>query len=221
MGITKSIAEPTPSLVAEHFDDLEQQRSAAQLGMWVFLATEVLFFGGLFLAYTVFRSAYPRDFAAASHHTEVLIGGINTAILLFSSTLMALAVRAAELQNPKRLICLLLGTAFFGIVFMIFKGIEYHKDWIDHLVPVFNFEWHEANPGHAQIFFWLYFAMTGLHAIHVTAGIFVMLILALLAWRGKFTTGHHTPIEIAGLYWHFVDIVWIFLFPLLYLAGHR
>ena len=219
--VSRSEPDWPHSFVGEQFDDLEQQHSAAQLGMWVFLATEVLFFGGLFLGYTVFRSLYPRDFAAASHHTEVLIGGINTAILLFSSTLMALAVRAAELRNQKRLVWLLLGTAFFGIVFMILKGIEYRKDWIDHLVPVLNFEWHEANPGPVQIFLWLYFAMTGLHAIHVTVGIFVMLILALLARSGKFTTGHFTPIEIAGLYWHFVDIVWIFLFPLLYLAGHR
>ena len=210
-----------PRLVAEHFDNLEQQRSAAQLGMWVFLATEVLFFGGLFLAYTVFRSLHPRDFAAASHHTEVLIGGINTAILLFSSTLMALAVRAAELRNQKQLIRLLLGTAFFGIIFMVLKGIEYRKDWIDQLVPVLNFQWHEPNSGPVQIFFWLYFAMTGLHAIHVTVGIILMLVLARLARSGKFTTGHHTPIEVAGLYWHFVDVVWIFLFPLLYLAGHR
>lgn len=207
--------------VQEQFDDFPQQRSAAQLGMWIFLATEVLFFGGLFLAYTVFRSLYPRDFAAASHHTVVLIGGINTAILLFSSTLMALAVRAAELRNQKQLIRLLLGTAFFGILFMILKGVEYYKDWTDQLVPVLNFEWHQPSPGHAQIFFWLYFAMTGLHAIHVTVGICVMLILVVLARTGKFTTGHFTPIEIAGLYWHFVDIVWIFLFPLLYLAGHR
>lgn len=209
------------SFVHEQFETIAQQRSAAQLGMWIFLATEVLFFGGLFLSYTVFRSLYPHDFAAASHHTEVLIGGINTAILLFSSTLMALAVRAAELRNQKQLIGLLLATACFGIIFMILKGIEYTKDWTDHLVPVLNFEWHQANPGHAQIFFWIYFAMTGLHAIHVTVGIFVMLILALLARGGKFTTGHFTPIEVAGLYWHFVDIVWIFLFPLLYLAGHR
>ena len=207
--------------VAEQFDDFQQQRGAAQLGMWIFLATEVLFFGGLFLAYTVFRSLYPQDFAAASHHTVVVIGGINTAILLFSSTLMALAVRAAELRNQKQLIRLLLGTAFFGIIFMILKGVEYYKDWNDHLVPVLNFEWHQPNPGPAQIFFWLYFAMTGLHAIHVTVGICIMLVFAVIARTGKFTSGHFTPIEIAGLYWHFVDIVWIFLFPLLYLAGHR
>src|SRR5205814_2429621 len=125
--VSRSEPASPHSFVAEQFDDLEQQHSAAQLGMWVFLATEVLFFGGLFLAYTVFRSLYPRDFAAASHHTEVLIGGVNTAILLFSSTLMALAVRAAELRNQKQLIWLLLGTSFFGIIFMILKGVEYDK----------------------------------------------------------------------------------------------
>src|SRR5256714_6230982 len=220
MSISISPAS-SQEFVAQQFDDFAQQRCAAQVGMWFFLAPEVLFFGGLFLRYAVFRSLPPRDFEVASHHTIVLIGGINTAILLFSSTLMALAVRAAELRKQKQLIWLLLATAFFGIIFIVLKGFEYHKDWTDHLVPVLNFEWPQPNPGHAQIFFWLYFAMTGLHAIHVAVGIFVMLILALLARIGKFTTGHFTPIEIAGLYWHFVDIVWIFLFPLMYLAGHR
>jgi cytochrome c oxidase subunit 3 len=134
---------------------------------------------------------------------------------------MALAVRAAEMKQRRKLVWLLLGTAFFGILFMALKGVEYHKDFTEHLVPGVNFEWRGANPAQAEIFFWQYFAMTGLHAIHVTVGIFVMLTLTVLAWRGKFTSGHYTPVEIAGLYWHFVDIVWIFLFPLLYLAGHR
>ena len=209
------------SFVHEQFGDIEQQRNAAQLGMWIFLATEVLFFGGLFLGYTVYRSLYPDTFAAASHHTEVVLGGTNTAVLLFSSALMALAVRAAEFKNRKQLVWLLLGTAFLGIVFMAIKGVEYHKDFVEYLVPGSHFEWHEANRSHAEIFFWLYFAMTGLHAIHVTVGIFVLLTLAVLAWLGKFTAGHHIPVEVAGLYWHFVDIVWIFLFPLMYLAGHR
>jgi cytochrome c oxidase subunit III len=209
------------SLVAEQFDDLEQQHEADKLGMWIFLATEVLFFGGLFLSYTVYRYLFPSVFAAASRHTEVILGGANTAILLFSSTLMALAVRAAQLTRRKPLIWFLLGTAFFGIVFMVVKGFEYHKDFVDHLVPGTAFQWHEANPQAAEIFFWLYFAMTGLHAIHVTIGIVLMLVLALLAWRGTFQNGNYMPVEIAGLYWHFVDIVWVFLFPLLYLAGHR
>ena len=129
--------------------------------------------------------------------------------------------RAAELKNRRKLVWLLLGTASLGIVFMAIKGFEYHKDFVEHLVPGSHFEWHEASRLHAEIFFWLYFAMTGLHAIHVTVGIFVLLTLAVLAWLGKFTAGNYTPVEVAGLYWHFVDIVWVFLFPLMYLAGHR
>jgi cytochrome c oxidase subunit 3 len=209
------------SILAEQFDTIEQQHEAAKLGMWVFLATEVLFFGGLFLGYAVYRYLYPETFAAASRHTEVILGGANTAILLFSSTLMALAVRAAELGRRKHLIWLLLGTAVFGIIFMAIKGVEYHKDFVEHLVPGVGFRWQEGSPSAAEIFFWLYFAMTGLHAIHVTVGIFVLLTLAVLGWRRQFENGNYMPVEIAGLYWHFVDIVWVFLFPLLYLAGHR
>jgi cytochrome c oxidase subunit III len=212
---------PGPRFLHQQFDDIEQQRSAARLGMWIFLATELLFFGGLFLAYTVYRSLYPQAFAAASHHTEVTLAGINTGILLFSSTLMALGVRAAELKNRKQLVWLLSGTAFLGILFMTIKGIEYHKDFVEHLVPGPNFQWNQSYRPQAEIFFWLYFAMTGLHAIHVTVGIFVLLTLGVLAWFGKFTVGDYTPVEVAGLYWHFVDVVWIFLFPLMYLAGHR
>ncbi len=211
----------TDHLVAEQFDDLEQQHEAAKLGMWVFLATEVLFFGGLFLAYTVYRYLYPDVFAAASRHTEVILGGSNTAVLLLSSTLMALAVRAAQLGRRRNLVWLLLGTALLGLLFMGIKGVEYYKDFTDHLVPGASFVWDEANPQAAEMFFWLYFAMTGLHAIHVTVGIVLMLVLAILAARRRFEHGNYMPIEIAGLYWHFVDIVWVFLFPLLYLAGHR
>ena len=127
----------------------------------------------------------------------------------------------AELRRRGPLIWLLVATAFLGLVFLTVKGFEYHEDFVDHLVPGVNFTWHQANPRGAEMFFWLYFAMTGLHAIHVTVGILVMLVLAWLARRNHFTSGNPMPIEVAGLYWHFVDIVWIFLFPLLYLAGHR
>ena len=208
-------------IVAEQFDDLAQQHEAAKLGMWIFLATEVLFFGGLFLSYTVCRFLDPQTFAAASRHTEVILGGVNTAVLLVSSTFMALAVRAAQLERRRSLIAMLLVTAALGIGFMVIKGFEYHKDFTEHLVPGTHFLWHEANPGGAEIFFWLYFAMTGLHAIHVTIGIVLMLVLAFLARNGRFERGNFMTIEVAGLYWHFVDIVWVFLFPLLYLAGHR
>jgi cytochrome c oxidase subunit 3 len=208
-------------VLAEQFDDIEQQREAATLGMWIFLATEVLFFGGLFLAYTVYRYLYPEAFAAASRHTEIVLGGLNTAVLLCSSTLMALAVRAARSERRKELSRILLGVAAFGTFFMAIKAFEYYKDYSEHLFPGGSFQWHEANPELAELFFWLYYAMTGLHAIHVTIGIFLMLIFSVLASRKYFADGNYMPVEIAGLYWHFVDIVWVFLFPLLYLAGHR
>ena len=207
--------------VAEQFDDLEQQHDAAKFGMWVFLATEVMFFGGLFLGYTVYRFIYCQVFAQASRHLDDVFGGVNTAVLLCSSLVMALAVRTAQLGQKRLLVRLLLVTAFFGLVFMTIKGFEYRKDFVDHLVPGANFRWSGTDPRNAELFFWIYFAMTGLHAIHVTVGIGVLLVFALLAWRGKFSGGNYMPVEIVGLYWHFVDIVWIFLFPLLYLAGHR
>jgi cytochrome c oxidase subunit III len=205
---------------ADQFDDIEQQHSAAKLGMWIFLATEVMFFGGLFLAYTVYRFTYGQVFAEASRRLSDGFGGSNTAILLFSSLLMALAVRAAELGRQKQLVRLLLATAFFGVVFMVLKAFEYRKDFVDHLVPGVNFRWDAPDAANAQLFFWIYFATTGLHALHVTVGICILLLFALLASLGKFSH-NFMPVEIAGLYWHFVDIVWIFLFPLLYLAGHR
>jgi cytochrome c oxidase subunit 3 len=130
-------------------------------------------------------------------------------------------LRAAKLDQKRMLTGLLIGTALLGCVFMSIKAIEYHTDLVDHLVPGRHFQWHGPDPQNAELFFWIYFAMTGLHAIHVSVGIGIMLVLALLAWRGKFSCGNHNPVEIAGLYWHFVDIVWVFLFPLLYLVGHR
>ena len=179
----------TRSILAEPFDDLEQQHEAAKLGIWIFLATEVLFFGGLFLAYTVYRSLYPEPFAAASRHTEIILGGTNTAILLLSSTLMALAVRAAHLGRRRIVGWLLVATATLGIVFPAIKGIEYHKDFVEHLVPGSGFQWHETNSQIAELFFWLYFAMTGLHAAHVLIGVLLLLTFAFLTWNRRFDTG--------------------------------
>ena len=221
MPILTSPLSDESAFVAEQFDDIEQQRDAAKLGMWIFLATEVLFFGGLFLGYTVYRFTYGDVFIDASRRLSVLLGATNTAVLLISSLFMALAVRAAKLDQRRQLIRLLLGTALLGLVFMSIKTVEYHKDFVDHLVPGPHFEWSSKDPQNTELFFWIYFAMTGLHAIHVTVGIGVLLVLALLAWRGKFAKGNYNPVEVSGLYWHFVDIVWVFLFPLLYLVGHR
>ena len=212
-------AAPIPA-VAEQFDTAEQQQDAARLGMWIFLATEVLFFGGLFLGYSVYRFVYPEIFAQASRRLSDGFGGANTAILLTSSLVMVLAVRAAQLGRRRQLANLLLGTALLGLCFMVVKGFEYRQDFVDSLIPRLNFHWNAESAGPAALFFWLYFCMTGLHAIHVTVGIALLLIFSRLARRGAFEQNANA-VEILGLYWHFVDIVWVFLFPLLYLAGHR
>jgi cytochrome c oxidase subunit 3 len=202
----------------EQFDDPVQQHEAATLGMWTFLATEILFFGGLFLGYITYRTIYPDAFAEASRHTLVLFGTLNTAILLTSSLTMALAVRAAQEGKPKSVIRFLLLTIFLGLCFLAVKGLEYHEDIQEHLWPGPHFK--AGLPAQAQMFWFLYWAMTGLHAIHVTVGLGLLSVIAWLAHRGRFSSAYFTPVDISGLYWHFVDIVWIFLYPLLYLI-HR
>ena len=205
-----SISPASEPFVGEQFDDIEQQRDAAKLGMWIFLATEVLFFGGLFLGYTIYRFTYGHVFVEASRKLDVLIGGTNTAVLLISSLLMAFAVRAAKLDQRRALVGLLAGTALLGCVFMSLKAVEYHKDYVDHLVPRMGFKWEGADPGNAELFYWIYFAMTGLHAIHVTVGIGVLLVLTLLAWRGKFAHGNYNPVEITGLCGYYTMVAMTF-----------
>jgi cytochrome c oxidase subunit 3 len=207
--------------LAHQFDSLGQQTEAATLGMWVFLVTEVLFFGGLFLTYTVYRAFYPAAFAAASHELDILLGGINTAVLITSSLTMALAVHAAQLGQRQRLMMFLVATMVLGSIFLGIKGVEYYHKFVEHHVPGANFQFEKEYARHAQIFFSLYFIMTGLHAVHMIIGIAVLLVMWLWAWRGGITAEYAAPIEISGLYWHFVDIVWIFLFPLLYLIGRH
>jgi cytochrome c oxidase subunit III len=202
--------------LAEQFDDLPQQQEAATLGMWTFLATEILFFGGLFLSYITYRTVYPREFAEASRHTIVLFGTVNTAILLTSSLTMALAVQAAQRGDRKWLVRFLLVTVFLGLCFLGVKGLEYRQDLDEHLLPGPHFTSELSHPG--QMFWFLYWAMTGLHALHVLIGIGLISGLAWMAHRMKFSPEYHNPVEITGLYWHFVDIIWIFLYPLLYLV---
>lgn len=206
--------------LAHHFESYDQQREASSLGMWLFLVTEVMFFGGLFLAYIVYRSRWPEDFALASHSLDVTLGGINTAILIASSLTMALAVRSAQLARRKATVLFLLATLLFGFGFLGIKAVEYHAKWVHHEVPGPHFEFHgDADPAHAEMFFSLYFGMTGLHAAHMVIGAGLVTWLMFPAWRGRFNADYHNPVEVVGLYWHFVDIVWIFLFPLLYLIG--
>ena len=207
--------------LAHHFDNLEQQREATTLGMWVFLVTEVLFFGGLFMVYLVYRSWYPDAFAAASHELDITLGTINTAVLITSSLTMALAVHAAQLGERRRLMMFLVVTMALGATFLGIKGVEYYHKFAEHHVPGPGFVFEKEYARHAQLFFSLYFLMTGLHALHMVIGLGVMLWMLAWSWKGTVTAEYYSPIEISGLYWHFVDIVWIFLFPLLYLLGRH
>lgn len=203
-----------------HFDDMAQQAEASTLGMWVFLVTEIMFFGGLFMAYLAYRYHSPSGFQEASFELNRVWGTTNTAVLICSSLTMALAVRAAQTgQRRGTQVMFLLITIGFGLVFLGIKAIEYTDKFVHHHVPGPNFHWDGHYPKAAEQFYSLYFAMTGLHALHMVVGVGIMTVIAIMAWRRTFDAEYYTPVEVAGLYWHFVDIVWIFLFPLLYLIG--
>ncbi|HEX8201200.1 MAG TPA: cytochrome c oxidase subunit 3, partial [Isosphaeraceae bacterium] len=262
-------AEPSAAhdepILMHHFDDVEQQHDSSVLGMWAFLATEVMFFGGLFLAYTVYRFEYWGAFAAASRELNVVLGAVNTTVLLTSSLSMALAVRAAQLRRRRDLVRYLIATMVLGTAFLGIKGYEWHHEYEKHLVPGEGFLWqgqavgapilpNPARPGdgnirgvlemfpdlmerpgapalserplsalgrEVQLYFVLYFCMTGLHAFHMIIGLALVGIMAWLSWRGWFSGGGVTQIEVTGLYWHFVDLVWVFLYPMLYLIHVR
>jgi cytochrome c oxidase subunit 3 len=214
------------SLVAHHFEDIEQQRDVETFGMWMFLATEVLIFGAVITAYTVYRLRYPVDFEAASSRLNVLIGSINTIVLLSSSLTMVLAVHATRMGRQKMILTCLLLTIFLGLAFFGFKAVEYYEDYKESLVPGLRFEpgeWAEHTPpvnaAHVQLMLVFYYIMTGLHAAHMIVGIGLLSWLVYRARRGMLTPTRYMSVEVVGLYWHFVDIVWIFLLPLLYLTG--
>lgn len=210
------------SMVQAHqFDDIGQQHEASWIGMWIFLATEVMFFGGMFTGYTVYRYFYPQAFAGASNHLDVLLGSVNTAVLICSSFTMALAVHSAEAGNNRAVVRFLLLTIILGSVFLGIKFFEYHTKFQEHLVPGSSFRFEGPLARTAQIFFSFYFAMTGMHALHMVIGIGLLAALIVKARHSRFSPSYYTPVEITGLYWHFVDIVWIFLFPLLYLVGRH
>ncbi len=209
--------------LAHHFESLEQQYDSARLGMWAFLITEVMMFGALFLGYLVYRLQHPVAFAEGSNHLGLGLGAFNTAVLIISSLTMALAVHAAqEGRKPRMIVGYLLLTLLLGGVFLGVKVIEYSHKFHDNLVPGAHFVWHGAgDPGPVQLFYGFYFVMTGLHAVHMVIGAGLLLWLMALTLKNRFSPAYYTPIEMVGLYWHFVDIVWIFLFPLLYLMGRH
>jgi cytochrome c oxidase subunit 3 len=201
-----------------HFETLEQQHEASTLGMWIFLVTEVMFFGGLFLAYTIYRIWYPTAWAEGSLELDIVLGGVNTVVLIGSSLTMAMAVRAAQTGAQRSTVYWLLATMALGLTFLVIKFFEYeHKFELNH-VPGPNFVFEGPYADQVEIFISLYFAMTGLHALHMIVGFGILSTIAWMAHRGRFSPEWYTPVEMSGLYWHFVDIVWIFLFPLLYLV---
>ncbi len=237
-----------PEFLQHHFHTVEQQHESSKLGMWIFLAQEILFFSGLFIAYTAFRYYYPGTFLAAHEHLNVAMGTTNTVVLLTSSLTMALAVRAAQMGNKERLVSMLLATILLACIFLVIKYFEYQHKIHDCLLPGKYFGLPELNavtgraltdpatglprfsphcdvaaslwngtkaPG---IFFGLYFVMTGVHGLHVIIGIGLLTWLVLRARQGRYHSQYFAPVENVGLYWHLVDIIWIFLFPLLYLV---
>jgi cytochrome c oxidase subunit III len=224
-----------------HFETQEQQREAATFGMWLFLLTEIMFFGGLFFAYLLYRNWYHDAFVVSSNQLSIPLGAANTAILITSGFFMALGVWAAEVKKQRLLVLFLVLTTFFGVAFLGIKAVEYHEKWEKHHIPGAHFDVSEfvnppVNPKtgkltetplapdmaqKTQVFFFLYFAMTGMHAFHMILGIGLLVWLTWRANRGEFSAGYVAPIENFGLYWHFVDIVWLFLFPLLYLINRH
>ncbi len=200
----------------EHFRTLEQQHDAANLGMWVFLITEVMFFG-LFMSYTFARYYYPDQFAIASHYSDPMTGAINTAVLLCSSLTMALAVHASQIGWKKGSAGFLAGTALLGCVFLVIKGTEWYEKFKEHKVPGFDFQVTGSMKPVSALYFSHYFAMTGLHALHMIIGVVMVLVLIVRTLQNHYSPEYHNPVDNVGLYWHFVDIIWIFLFPLFYL----
>jgi cytochrome c oxidase subunit 3 len=207
---------------------MEQQKEAVTIGMWIFLLTEIMFFGGLFLAYTIYRTTYPEGFLFGSHLLNVPLGGTNTVVLIVSSLTMAMAVYYSHLGERKKMIPFLILTLLLGLTFLVIKYFEYKSKIDDHLFPAMGLYNPSTTGPHGiplelqqsvRIFLWIYFLMTGIHALHMIIGAGILITLIILGYRGRYTKEYNSPVEISGLYWHFVDIVWIFLFPLLYLTG--
>jgi len=207
-----------------HFADLEHQKASSTFGMWLFLVTEIMFFGGLFAVYLVYRLTYYNAFVAGSQTMEIDLGAINTAVLICSSLTMVMSVHFAKAGNRKLTAIFLLLTLLLGLGFLGIKAVEYHAHWVHHEVPGLNFDFeHQGNydPRHVAIFFSLYFAMTGMHALHMVIGAGLLIWLMIANARGQFSAEYNSPVEMVGLYWHFVDLIWIYLFPLLYLISHH
>lgn len=206
-------------VLEKQFVDLLHQSETAELGMWAFIATEILFLGGLFAAYSFFRYLHPVGVAAAAAHTNLPIGAANTAVLLTSSFFMSWASLAARDGESRFAGRMMFVTAGLGVAFLGLKAIEYAEDFREHLWPGPGFSLPTADPKAGEVFYFLYWLLTGIHAVHLLIGVVVVVVIAERARRGAFSRLYHAPVRVVSLYWHFVDIVWIFLFALIYLPG--
>lgn len=203
----------------EQFATPAQQRDTASIGMWVFLASEVMMFGALFMAYTVYRASHPQAFAAGSADMNILLGSINTAILLTSSLMVTFAEFSAQTGNRRLLGLFLVLTMILGLVFLGIKFTEYYQHFQEHKAPGFWFNDSRPHAPSIQMFFVFYFIMTGLHSVHMIIGLGILAVLLFRTFIGTMSAEYHTPIMFGGLYWHFVDIIWIFLYAIFYLPG--
>jgi cytochrome c oxidase subunit 3 len=206
-----------PAHLQHHFVTSEQQFDAAKMGMWLFLVTELLLFCGMFVAYTVYRIWHPEVFAAASTLLDRTWGAVNTVVLLTSSLTVALSIRSIQVGNKKWLVLNLIFTILLACVFLVVKYFEYTHKFHEHIFPGANYAYEGLDMAYVPIFFSIYYVMTGIHGVHVLVGIGILSWIAVKAQRGAFSSEYYTPVELSGLYWHLVDIIWIFLFPLLYL----
>ena len=209
------------TILYEHFSEIEQQREASAAGIWVFIASEIMFFGVLILAFSVYRFNYAQAFSQGAQELNAALGAVNTGVLFTSGLTMSLAAATNKTGARFWTIVLLLITAVLGAVFLGIKGVEYHEEWRKGLFPGENFRWTTSNSPQVQLFFLLYFIMTGFHALHLVVGIGLILVIGWLVLSGRVHEQHFMPLEVAGIYWHFVDMVWIFLFTLLYLLGGK
>jgi len=204
--------------LAHHFANMDRQVDAARLGMWLFLSTEVLLFVGLFVAYSVYRFSFPNAWAQASRHSEIWAGTTNTFVLITSSLTVALAIHFVRVNAPRLAVIMLAITLAFGLVFMGIKSIEYWNHFHEGALPGKYYRLHEVMLPGVSMYWSLYFLMTGLHGLHVLIGMTVIGVVMYRTAHGYYDSGYYVGIELAGLYWHLVDLIWIFLFPLLYLV---
>jgi len=209
------------AVIHRQFDDLNQQRETADLGMWVFLGTELMFFGGVFLAFTIYRLTYAKAFAEAATHLDLVLGSINSFVLLTSGFLFSAAISAFETRRRVLTLFLLSLVILVGLTFLVIKGFEYREDWAHGFLPGSSFSYAGAARDSIELFFVLYFIATGLHALHLMIGIVLTLVLMLIIFLSWFRRERQVPIGVFGLYWHFVDFIWMFIFPLFYLLGVR